>query len=66
MAYYSRFLQQSADRSPRSEVDARMQALDQQWRQRGASQVAFESLADEHLARNGYHQRCGRYPKGVS
>jgi hypothetical protein len=60
-AYYNRLLHRSADREPRSEIDARMLAIDREWFRRGASQADLETLADEHLASNGYLQRCARY-----
>ncbi len=63
VAYYHRLLEPSLDLStPRTDIDARMFALDQDWQQHGGTQSALESLAGDHLARNGYHQRCARYP----
>jgi hypothetical protein len=60
-AYYNRLLHLAADKAPRSEVDARMQAIDREWLGRGGAQADLDTLADEHLAANGYLQRCSRY-----
>ena len=63
VVYYSRFLAMAgADPSPRSAVDSLLVRLDQDWRGRGGTAAALDAVANEHLVRDGYLQRCMRYP----
>lgn len=50
------------DAAPRSLIDGWLVQLDQDWLRRGANQPALEAIANEHLVRDGYMQRCLQYP----
>ena len=63
VVYYSRFLSMAgADATPRSTVDSWLIQLDRDWRRRGGTAAALDAVSNEHLVRDGYMQRCLRYP----
>ena len=63
LLFYDHLLARSGpEAAPRSQVDAWLMQLVQDWRRRGGGESAMEAIANEHLVRDGYLQRCLRYP----
>lgn len=50
-----------ADAGPRGVIDGWLIQLEQDWQRRGGD-AGLEAVANEHLVRDGYLQRCLQYP----